>query len=93
MTARWRDEAGKSHSGVVDLQKPVFDALKPGDDIALLLRKDDQSVAMVAGFFDSNFLDRPITILGVSTTGIGFLGVLLALCGIGLASGLLKPKA
>ncbi|HUP64971.1 MAG TPA: zf-TFIIB domain-containing protein [Thermoanaerobaculia bacterium] len=82
MVATWRDESGKSFTGTVDLGSNDFETLSVGHEIPLLISKLDHSRAMVAKYYENN---KPVTIGGVSATGIVFFGIGTALTGVGLA--------
>ena len=79
MTAKWKDKKGRSHSGTLDLFKDEFEELKKGSKIPLLLSKTDPSKAMVASYFANS---KPITVVGISTAPLGFVGALMALLGL-----------
>ena len=79
MTAKWKDKKGRSHSGTISLFKAEFEELKKGSKIPLLLSRSEPSNAMVASYFGNS---KPITVAGVSTTPLGFVGAAMALLGL-----------
>lgn len=89
MTAKWRDETGRSYSSTLNLFKHEFESLKEGSQVALLLAKEDHAAAIVAAHLEDN---KPISIAGVSATPLVFGGIVMAIFGVGLALSALRSK-
>ena len=90
MIAQWRDER-TTHTAAIDLFKNEFDSLKAGDEVPLLMSNADHTRAMVEKYYANN---KPVEIAGMSATPLVFVGLAMALFGIGLAgAGLVKKRA
>ena len=90
MIAQWRDER-TTHTSTVDLFKNEFESLKVGDEVPLLMSTADHTRAMVEKYYANN---KPVEIAGMSATPLVFVGLAMALFGVGLAgAGLVKKRA
>jgi hypothetical protein len=72
MTVTWTDAGGTLRSDTVALYGREFDSLRWGDEVELLVARDDPSSAMVAGHHADQ---PPTTVLGISTMPSTFAGI------------------